>query len=544
MSKMTAQCPPNIGFEAGTFEQWECFVGEVDHNGKVNMFLQGVFADRHTMIKNDGYPVLDPYGHFPVNCPNGSSYSIKLGNDGVSSEAEQVRYTFVVPANQNDYSIVYNYAVVLQDPGHLPYQQPRFTAKVFDVASGQYVPCSSYDFIASYALPGFSLSDIPASNGAQNVYYKPWATASINLSGYAGKTIRLEFTTNDCTEGEHFGYAYLDINDNCQSVITGNKYCTGSSSIILSAPFGYKEYHWYDAGLTTLLGNENTLRIAPVPPPGTVYGLIIKPYPGSGCIDTLYTTIQTVNAAFNFNIPDSVKFCLPAPANLTSSFITSGSSPGLIYSYFTDSSQINPVYHPEALTTTGIYYIKATANNGCTDIKPVTIIINNSPDFTVHDPPHVDYPVKVDITSPSIITGYTYGLSFSYWKDPAATIPLSDPRNVDMTGEYFIKAAAESGCSLIRPVNVLIGGLRVPNAFTPNNDGHNDVWGIPGLKQFPQCSVRVFDRWGQLVFYSIGYNKPWDGKKNGKLLPAGTYCYMIRIPGEFQLLSGTITIIY
>jgi hypothetical protein len=86
--------------------------------------------NRHKIYQK-GSKELDPYGKFPVVCPNGSNYSIRLGNDSTGGEIDGVSYTVTVPAGQQDYSIIYNYAVVYQNPDHPDFQQPRFKAKVY-----------------------------------------------------------------------------------------------------------------------------------------------------------------------------------------------------------------------------------------------------------------------------------------------------------------------------------------------------------------------------------------------------------------------------
>ena len=153
----TAQCPVNIGFESGTFDKWDCVAGLIDTLGNITTSSTGPLADKHTIYPKSSKE-LDRFGGFPVVCPNGSGYSIKLGNELVKSEVDGVRYTFVVPPGQDDYSIIYNYAVVFQNPDHKDFQQPRFTAKVFDVSANTYIDCSSFDFAASRNLPGFKLS--------------------------------------------------------------------------------------------------------------------------------------------------------------------------------------------------------------------------------------------------------------------------------------------------------------------------------------------------------------------------------------------------
>jgi hypothetical protein len=141
-------CPANIGFENGSFSGWNCLAGSIDDKGVITMAPTAPINGQHTMFKNASPQGKDKYGGFPVNCPNGSSYSIKLGNDGAQALADAVNYTFTVPAGQNDYSIIFNYAVVLQNPKHDDYQQPKFTSRVFDVTANKYLDCGSFQFIA------------------------------------------------------------------------------------------------------------------------------------------------------------------------------------------------------------------------------------------------------------------------------------------------------------------------------------------------------------------------------------------------------------
>jgi len=84
----------------------------------------------------------------------------------------------------------------------------------------------------------------------------------------------------------------------------------------------------------------------------------------------------------------------------------------------------------------------------------------------------------------------------------------------------------------------------IPNAFTPNGDGVNDLWNIKKLSDFPQCIVSVYSRYGGLVFQSRGYAKPWDGTQKGSFVPAGTYYYIVdpNLPG-FPPLSGYVAVL-
>ncbi len=87
--------------------------------------------------------------------------------------------------------------------------------------------------------------------------------------------------------------------------------------------------------------------------------------------------------------------------------------------------------------------------------------------------------------------------------------------------------------------------LNPPSGFTPNGDGINDTWLIPGIMEWPNAEVQIYNRWGERVLYMKGFYKPWEGKsKNGKDLPIGTYYYIIDLhDGRTKPISGPITII-
>ena len=84
--------------------------------------------------------------------------------------------------------------------------------------------------------------------------------------------------------------------------------------------------------------------------------------------------------------------------------------------------------------------------------------------------------------------------------------------------------------------------LKVPNAFTPNGDGLNDRFEIPGLASYPENRLVVFNRWGNEVFSAKPYNNDWGGASLGE----GTYYYIVelRLPnGHWQTFKGFITLV-
>ncbi len=129
-------------------------------------------------------------------------------------------------------------------------------------------------------------------------------------------------------------------------------------------------------------------------------------------------------------------------------------------------------------------------------------------------------------------------------------VGLSDPTvlNPVLTAvqdqTYTLTAIGDFGCQATDQMTVKILKLvTVPNVFSPNGDGIHDVWNIPNLSDYNGASVEVFNRYGQQVFYSIGYNTPWNGTRNGQPVPAGTYYYIVQLKNGFKPLSGSVTIL-
>jgi len=522
----SSYCPPvNIGFEDGTFNNWECDTGSISKAGVITVVPCPPINNRHTIVSGTG---TDEFGHFPQLCPYGGKYSIQLGNKEVGAQAERVSYNFTVPAGANQYDLVFYYAVVLQNPNHLPYQQPRFTVQTFDVTDNVYVDCASFDFIASSDLPGFKLA-YSAVKADSDVYYKDWSPSTINLVGYAGKQMQLQFTTNDCAKGEHFGYAYVDVNENCGSLVTGNDYCNTQTSVTLLAPGGFGSYAWYTADGAKLLGSNQSLTISPPPPDNTQYQVQLTPFYGLGCAATLETTVHSVDAAYKFVVEDTVKACLGASADLTAAAVTAGSSTNLTYTYFTDSQATQYLYLPNAVTKPGTYYIKAVSPQGCTSVLPVQVAIIDPPTLTITNPRAVTYPATVDLS-----TTFTPdpNLTYSYFLNDIATVPLPDYQHVGKTGTYYIEATNSIGCNTIKPVKVVINApgpqlVKAVNTFTPNNDGINDYFSVTmvGTAQF--TSLKIYTRYGELVFQTNSPYIQWDGTYKGKPLNTGTYYWIV-----------------
>ena len=374
VSAMAQPCPPNIGFENGRFDNWKTYVGGVAAISGANVFSlneSGPITGRHEIFSRaESSGIYDQFGGFPVVCPNGSGYSVKLGNTSGGAQAEGISYEFTIPANRNEYTLTYYYAVVFEGPNHNENEQPRLELEILDVSANQRIDCSSFTFISyGSGLPGFEVSPFQLNNNTP-VLYKSWTPVTINLNNKAGRTIRLFFKTSDCTFVRHFGYAYIDVNSECNGEFPGAAFCPNDEFVSITAPFGFASYTWFSADFSRVLGTSSSLLIRPAPPSGTLLAVEVIPFPGFGCKDTLYTKLLdtlTVKAVAGAD----VTYCGEVPV-----ILGEPPKPGYRYEWtptrgLSDPFSSTPFATPNVTTT---YFLKVSSNGGgCSDNDTVTV---------------------------------------------------------------------------------------------------------------------------------------------------------------------------
>ena len=131
----------------------------------------------------------------------------------------------------------------------------------------------------------------------------------------------------------------------------------------------------------------------------------------------------------------------------------------------------------------------------------------------------------------------------SLLNDPTAADPIADP---PQTTWFHVLVTGPNGCQSMDSVLVTVyPDIDIPSGLTPNGDGWNDVWVLDFAPLFPQLKVEVYSRWGELLFQSVGYHTPWDGRYSGGFVPVGTYYYVIDLNSpEFpEAFTGPLTVI-
>lgn len=181
----------------------------------------------------------------------------------------------------------------------------------------------------------------------------------------------------------------------------------------------------------------------------------------------------------------------------------------------------------------------------CTDSDTIDITINPIPNadagpdvFTISGTP---VGIGGSPTGPiGSIYDWTPGITLN---DSTISNPSAMP---DSTTTYVVTVTDINGCVANDTMVVtILPPIIIPNGFSPNGDGTNDVWEIDYISFFPDCQVEVYNRWGQLLFISVGYTIPWDGTYNNQTVPIGTYYYVINLnhPLFPDAYTGPLTIL-
>lgn len=368
-SKSFAQggCPPNIDFEQANLGYWEMYTGSCC---PISANTLGIVSGRHDLVTG---VATDEFGLFPVVAPSSGLYSLKLGNKQTGAQAERARYYIHIPNGLNNYVFIFRYAVVLEDPAHAAAEQPRFEVKAFDSATGSLIPCTYSNFVASATLPGFQVS-----TKQSDVLFKPWSVSSIDLSGFGGKTIAVDFATGDCSLGGHFGYAYIDMNCGIfQTYYSVN--CNSPATMTLSGPPGFQVYEWRDANLGLIYGNTQSITI-PTPNKDTKYALILKPYAGIGCPDTLYTQV----VISRLNPMDDTTICINKGVTMNAGSNSADTPLTYLWTPTTGLSCSNCAHPTAQPGVTTKYFVTITDTANCVLKDSITINVANDVKAKIH----------------------------------------------------------------------------------------------------------------------------------------------------------------
>lgn len=193
------------------------------------------------------------------------------------------------------------------------------------------------------------------------------------------------------------------------------------------------------------------------------------------------------------------------------------------------------------VTTAGDYSVNTVDQNKCSASSiPFTLAAGKVPTLTLSaDKTTINPGETLQLTASGADT-YLWSPAESL-DNPASATPLAKPL---VSLSYVVKGSIAGGCSATDSLKIkVLPGTTIPAPliFTPNGDGDNDLWKIPGIENFPDCTISVFDGHGSRVYERKGYINDWDGTYNGNQLPETVYFYVYSCPDRNQI-TGTVMI--
>ncbi len=265
-----------------------------------------------------------------------------------------------------------------------------------------------------------------------------------------------------------------------------------------------------------------------------------------GCTDTLIKPIsvnEKPKADFNYPI-----VCLNQPILFTdASSISSSTINNWQWSFSNGHTSVLQNPTDSFSVQSGIFaQLIVTAANGCKDTVKKTI--------TVFPEPHADFVANDYTASIGQVIQFTdlstNPVSWSWnFSDNSSNALIQNPTHAyNIAGIYPVTLIItdKNGCvaKVTKEIIIALPPL-VPNGFSPNGDGQNDMFYVLG-GPFIKCHLKVFNNWGELIFESFEQKNGWDGKRNGVEQPLGVYVWVVDAEsenGDTYKKSGDVTLI-
>jgi gliding motility-associated-like protein len=239
----------------------------------------------------------------------------------------------------------------------------------------------------------------------------------------------------------------------------------------------------------------------------------------------------TVNPKPKVGLPKDTTFC-QSPAQLKANVIN-----GAIYKW--SSGENTPNISP---TSAGTYTLNVKAG-GCEVDSSVNVKISTSPVLTLASKVEACF----DATTPYLLSaGDDLSLNYRWLPNLETTNAII----VSQAGIYTVKATNAGGCFTEKKIKIIqkcVSKILAPNIFTPNGDGDNDNFWI-ATEDVSDFQLKIFNRWGEMIFMSESESEVWDGTFQGSKAPEGTYTYQLyyknaRQPLEVLTFSGTVLLV-
>lgn len=185
----------------------------------------------------------------------------------------------------------------------------------------------------------------------------------------------------------------------------------------------------------------------------------------------------------------------------------------------------------------GKYSLQVTSQFGCPSVSnEIEVNVNPLPLLTANEQLEICVALKETIKL-NADPGYVYYT----WNGNKSTTPYIWAKQ---PGRYTVIVEDMNGCTASKTFEIKSSCKEIiaPNAFSPNNDGVNDIWKVEGLENSPNAIIKIFNRLGSKVYEGKGNNPIWKGEINNTPAPIGVYYYIITL-SPLESTTGNITLI-
>lgn len=253
----------------------------------------------------------------------------------------------------------------------------------------------------------------------------------------------------------------------------------------------------------------------------------------STAFDTVVVDVKFVDA----QVSNNLKVCIGEIATLS---VTGGVSYWWEPSYLLSDPSSN-IIHPIIYDST-LFTVNVLGRNGCNSNLNVNVGVHPNPIIIM------DEALSAGTNTSTIITPETNGITY-LWSPTdglSCSTCLTPTAFAGETTTYMLTTWSEFGCVSTKEIVVMFQGvLYVPNTFTPNGDGDNDIFYAYGVN-IKEFEMMIFDRWGEKLFTSDNLDDGWDGTYKGDLAKTETYVWKIKykdVLGNSGELIGTVTLL-
>jgi gliding motility-associated-like protein len=295
--------------------------------------------------------------------------------------------------------------------------------------------------------------------------------------------------------------------------------CNINSTVLLASGSGATQYAWTPAAY---LNDATILNPTATPPLTTMFYLTASNAAGCSQIDSVLITVRSASG-----------FAIIPPTNICSAkTIQLNASGGDIYVWQPAGSLDNPnIYNPTASPSSTTLYSVQITDTLCNNVQTLSTTVTVLPLPLIRAGKSND----IDCTTPQSQLIASGGTQYNW--TPAGT--LSNPNSGNtiaspaVTTQYVVTGTDLSGCTNYDSVTVNVtnlnkGGYLMPTAFTPNNDGLNDCYGIKFWGTILDLEFSIYNRWGERIFFTKNPTDCWDGRYKGIPQDPNVFVYMIK----------------